>query len=156
LEDAGKDHANDESDSNERPERGRGVVARRFAIVGRADERARIVAKEFGVSLDDHQPRHLTTAMVKAADLILIMDNRNEASMRVLYPDAMQKVFCLGAYSKTTRSRRNAEIDDPDRGTLADIRACYQILEHCIRQLTATVRQEASREGERAALPAPS
>ena len=45
---------------------------------GSVDERARTVAKEFGLSLDDHRPRHLTIAMVEAADLIFIMDNLNE------------------------------------------------------------------------------
>jgi predicted ATP-grasp superfamily ATP-dependent carboligase/protein-tyrosine-phosphatase len=122
----------------------------------RADGRARIVAKEFGVSLDDHRPRHLTTAMVEAADLIFIMDNLNEARMRVLYPDAKQKVFYLGAYNKKTGARYNAKIGDPDRGTLADIRACYQTLDDCIRQLTAAFRQSAAPGGQTAALAAAS
>jgi protein-tyrosine-phosphatase/predicted ATP-grasp superfamily ATP-dependent carboligase len=122
----------------------------------RADERARIVAKEFGVSLDDHRPRHLTAAMVKEANLIFIMDNLNEARMRVLYPGAMYKVFYLGAYNKPTRLRHNGQIDDPDRGTLADIRACYQILDDCIQQVTAAFRQKAAREDQRVALVATS
>jgi protein-tyrosine-phosphatase/predicted ATP-grasp superfamily ATP-dependent carboligase len=117
----------------------------------RADERARIVAKEFGVSLDDYRPQHLTAAMIEQADLIFIMDNRNEAGVRISYPHAMRKVFYLGACGKTKRPKRNAEIDDPDRGTLADIRRCYQTLDDCIRGLAEILRQRRPDRGARVA-----
>ena len=107
-----------------------------------ADERAKIVAKEFGVLLDDHRPRRLTAAMIEQADLMFIMDNLNEAEIRVSYPDAMQKVFYLRACCNTKDRNCNAEICDPNCGTLADIRTCYQILDDCTRRLAEIFRQE--------------
>src|SRR6202022_3959743 len=46
-----------------------------------ADSRALLVAKEFGVSLDDHCAEELTSELVRRADLILVMDYTNEAKL---------------------------------------------------------------------------
>jgi protein-tyrosine-phosphatase/predicted ATP-grasp superfamily ATP-dependent carboligase len=114
----------------------------------RADERARLVAKEFGVSLDEHRPRRLTANLVEQADAIFIMDNFNEVCVRRLYPHAMKKVFYLGAYADGRRPARNAEIPDPNLGKLADIRACYLKIESCIRKLDETARAQLAPSGE--------
>jgi protein-tyrosine-phosphatase/predicted ATP-grasp superfamily ATP-dependent carboligase len=124
----------------------------------RADERARIVAREFGVSLDDHRPRHLTRALIEQADVIFVMDNLNEARMRVSYPSAMEKVCYLGAHTESRHRPRGVEIPDPNLGRLSDIRACYAIIEKHIRKLEKTICTEPERsEGshEQAREPSP-
>jgi protein-tyrosine-phosphatase/predicted ATP-grasp superfamily ATP-dependent carboligase len=113
----------------------------------RADGRARLVAKEFGVSLDDHRPRSLTPELVEQADAIFIMDNLNELGMRRLYPHAMKKVFYLGAYADGKRPPRNAEMVDPNLGTLSDIRSCYLTIESCIRKLDEAIRPQLAQPG---------
>ena len=106
----------------------------------RADERGRIVAREFGVSLDDHKPRRVTPKLLEEADVIFIMDHLNEARIRVSYPNVTGKTFYLGAYSPGLQNSRCIEVFDPDRGTLADIRRCYRQLDLLARTLVQVLR----------------
>jgi protein-tyrosine-phosphatase len=100
----------------------------------RADERARILAKEFGVSLNDHRPRALTPELIKGTGVIFIMDYLNEARMRVRYPLAKSKTFYLGAYT-ADHKRHSVEIPDPNLATLADMRRCYQTIDAHVQKL---------------------
>ena len=104
---------------------------------GRADERARIVAKEFGVSLDDHRPQRLSPELIERADVIFLMDRINEARIRVSNPAAAKKAFYLGAY---TSGHRRVEIPDPNLGTLADVRFCYHTLDLHARRLADSIQ----------------
>ena len=93
-----------------------------------ADSRAVVVAKEFGVSLDDHCTQCLSADLVAKADIVLVMDYRNEAELLARYPHARKKVFLLGIYAE----RENAdqvEIKDPYGGDSIDVRRCYKTLE---------------------------
>lgn len=99
-----------------------------------ADQRARILAREFGVSLDDHRPRALTPELIEQTDIIFIMDYLNEARMRVRYPLAKSKTFYLGAYT-ADQERRCVEIADPNLATLADVRRCYQVIDAHVQKL---------------------
>lgn len=91
-----------------------------------ADYRARIVAGEFGVSLDDHRPRQLTAELIEQADVILVMDYVNEAVLRGSYPDAKSKMFFFGACTDGSEPAGDIEIPDPSLGTLDDVRRSYQ------------------------------
>lgn len=99
-----------------------------------ADIRAVEVAKEFGISLDDHRTQQLSYELVQRADLIFVMDYLNEAILLASYPDVRCKIFLLGA-CPTSAASRSMEIPDPYEGTEADIRRCYQTLESCISSL---------------------
>lgn len=93
----------------------------------RADERARTLAPEFGVSLESHRPRSLTREMVEHADLIFVMDFRNEAILLTRHPEARSKLLLLGALASRDRGR-SVEILDPYEGGLDDVRRCYESL----------------------------
>jgi protein-tyrosine phosphatase len=99
-----------------------------------ADARALVVAKEFGVSLDNHRCRPLTKEMVERSNAIVAMDCLNAAALFQRYPGARQKVFLLGAIDDGQRSRA-VEITDPYYGDLTDVRRCYQILQSHIHRL---------------------
>jgi predicted ATP-grasp superfamily ATP-dependent carboligase/protein-tyrosine-phosphatase len=103
----------------------------------RADPRARFVAWEFGISLEEHRPQRLTSRMIEQARMIFIMDALNEASIRLSYPEANGKVFYLGMLSAAECGRASFEIADPNLGTMADIRRCYRVLDPCVRQLAS-------------------
>jgi protein-tyrosine-phosphatase/predicted ATP-grasp superfamily ATP-dependent carboligase len=94
-----------------------------------ADSRARLVAAEFGVALDAHRPRRLTREMLDQADVIFLMDRLNEARMRVMYPDAKNKMFLLGVRCGSPDGVRGAEIPDPVRGSVIDVRRCYRAID---------------------------
>lgn len=99
-----------------------------------ADARALIVAREFGISLDDHRCRPLTIEMVEQFDAVVVMDCFNAATMFERYPAARQKVFMLGAMGEGKHSR-SVEIADPYTGDLTDVRRCYEILEAHVKRL---------------------
>ncbi len=103
-----------------------------------ADGRSRAIAGEFGVSLERHRPRSLTSELVDQYDCIFIMDYFNEARMLGSFAAARNKVFYLGAYGQE-RGSRNPEVPDPNLGTLADVRRCYLALDVQVRRLAAAL-----------------
>lgn len=98
-----------------------------------ADPRSIGLARESGVSLESHESTPISRDLVMRADLILVMDYLNEAELLARYPQVAAKVFLLGAYWRC--HWRQAEIDDPYRGTQEDIRSCYDRLEGCVNEL---------------------
>ncbi|MFZ0591025.1 MAG: ATP-grasp domain-containing protein [Bryobacteraceae bacterium] len=117
----------------------------------RADERARTVAPEFGVSLDDHRPQGLTREQIERADAIFIMDHFNQARMLVSHPEAASKTFFLGVYSQREHVSGKIEIADPFDGSLDDVRQCYRGLEVCVRQLAVALGVAEEDAADRAA-----
>jgi protein-tyrosine phosphatase len=101
-----------------------------------ADARARRVAREFGVSLDDHRAMGLTDEHVQQADVILVMDALNHAELLGRYPAAAPKAFRLGSWLGDSRSPE-LEIVDPYDGDETDIRRCYERLDAAVTNLTA-------------------
>jgi low molecular weight protein-tyrosine phosphatase len=99
-----------------------------------ADERARIAAVDFGVSLGSHRAQPFTELLGERADAICVMDFENEALLLSRCPQFRRKVLLLGSLT-LDESNSSVEILDPYEGTLDDIRACYQRLERHIREL---------------------
>jgi len=99
-----------------------------------ADERAVLLSREYGVSLESHRTQPLTASLVGGSDFILVMDRRNEAELLARYPEARDKVFLLGAVRSRGRSR-TAEIPDPHFGTLEDVRRCFAALQTGVERL---------------------
>jgi len=94
---------------------------------------AMAAARDFNLSLEGHQARLLTRAMVDQADAILAMDFQNQVELLSRYPDAAGRFFLLGTYSGTTA--RAIEIRDPFFGDVSETRRCYQLLQTCARNL---------------------
>ena len=61
-----------------------------------ADPRAVVAAGGLGISLESHRSRIVTTAMVQRADIICVMDYRNEAEIVSRFPRAAKKTILLG------------------------------------------------------------
>ena len=98
-----------------------------------ADPRSVVLARASGISLESHQSTPVSWDLVMRADLILVMDYLNEAELLARYPQAAAKVHVLGAYRRC--HWRQAEIDDPYRGSQQDIQRCYDRLELCVNEL---------------------
>ena len=98
-----------------------------------ADPRSIALARASGVSLESHESTPISWDLVMRADLILVMDYLNEAELLARYPQAAAKVFLLGVYCRC--HWRQAEIEDPYRGSQEDIRRCYDRLEVCVGEL---------------------
>jgi protein-tyrosine phosphatase len=101
-----------------------------------ADARARRLAREFGVSLENHRSSGLTDEHVRQADLILVMDALNHAELLGRYPEAGPKTFRLGSWLNDPRSP-DRDIADPYDGDDTDVLCCFERLDAAIRNLTA-------------------
>jgi protein-tyrosine phosphatase len=105
------------------------------AMAGRpAHPWAIMAAQEFGISLENHRARLLTSEMVDRADAIFVMDNQNQVQLLSRWSSARNKVFMLGAYAP--KEYRGVEIRDPYYLGQDETRYCYQILNTCIQNLT--------------------
>lgn len=77
------------------------------AAVGEcADEMAQTVALEHGIDLSEHRSQPVDQALMRWADLVLVMEQSHRRHLLSLAPTASGKVFLLGHWSGT-------EIPDP-------------------------------------------
>ena len=112
-----------------------------LAVEGRpADPMAAIVAREFGISLDDHCSRPLTAVMADKSDVIFVMDHLNEAVLMDRFPQAVHKMFLLGECTNSPAAGRSLVIADPYGCGLPDIRKCYREIRDCVETLSKWVR----------------
>lgn len=103
----------------------------------RAEARAIIAAEELGLSLSDHGASPVTQDAVESADVIIVMDYRNEATLLTRFPSAAGRVVLLGQYRPGRAS--NAAIPDPYHGTLDDVRRCFADISACVDNLPLDV-----------------
>jgi predicted ATP-grasp superfamily ATP-dependent carboligase/protein-tyrosine-phosphatase len=113
------------------------------AVPGRsADQRACQVARETGISLDEHRAQLLTDALMNQADLVFVMDRVLEARLLAAYPRMASKVFLLGN-GKEDGNQGSDEIADPYHGDLADVRGCYRLVASRLSQLAPLIHPSA-------------
>jgi protein-tyrosine-phosphatase/predicted ATP-grasp superfamily ATP-dependent carboligase len=83
---------------------------------------ARDAGREFGIDLEAHRSRALSSSLVKWAGAILCMDERDRRELRA-YPEASGKVFFLGSFDTKIRP---LTIADPWSRPAEEYRACYR------------------------------
>jgi protein-tyrosine-phosphatase len=76
-----------------------------------ASPEAREVAREIGLDLDAHRARLLTRPMVLEAALVLVMGERQREFIRVLAPEAMDRVHTLVEYA--SGGDTTGDVSDP-------------------------------------------
>ena len=105
------------------------------------------VAAEIGLDLRPHRARLLTRPMVLEADAVFVMDERQQAFMRVLAPEAQERVHLLREYATSGADRRN--VVDPFGGDLAAYRRTRDELEDLVRRSLERWAGEAARGASR-------
>lgn len=104
--------------------------------VGRpADERGRVVARELGLSLEEHRSQPLTAELAAGADLLVVMDRVNLAEARSRFPDRKDRVIRLGRLTAGP-----PDIPDPYMGTLDDVRTAYHRVAEGVGELIRQLR----------------
>ncbi|MES2218844.1 MAG: low molecular weight protein-tyrosine-phosphatase [Pseudomonadota bacterium] len=84
------------------------------AVVGNsASRKAQALLKIRDIDISNHVARQLTDAQVRAADLILVMEEEQKKQIEGMYSYALGKVFLLGKWS-------NFEVPDPYGGQVSD------------------------------------
>ncbi len=114
-----------------------------YERIGRpADARAVAASRQWGVDLSSHCSNRLDEDVVAWADLILVMDHRNLAALRRLYPTAAGKTYLLGSFGGDIAA--DVEIGDPFDGPYeATERSYVQIAAAIDRFVTFGARAEA-------------
>jgi protein-tyrosine-phosphatase/peptidoglycan/xylan/chitin deacetylase (PgdA/CDA1 family) len=97
-------------------------------------EDARRIAPAFGVSLAAHASRTLSAADAAAADLLVVMDRRNEAMIRSRFPAQANKVLLLGSLDPLADVEGTVIPDPYGRGDDA-VRAAYARITRCVFRL---------------------
>jgi protein-tyrosine phosphatase len=108
------------------------------AVPGRAAHPWAIrAAQEFGISLEDHRARLLTSEMVHKADVILVMDRHNFVQVLDRWSDAKPRIVMLSAYGGN--EFQTPEIFDPYYTSQEGTVRCYQLLQTCIQNLVSSM-----------------
>lgn len=94
------------------------------ALVGKpVDATATQVMEAAGYQLPDHQARQLTPDMLRAADLVLVMENKHLQAVHSMVPEARGKSFLFGKWLD------NCEVPDPYRQQLPAFEHVFRILD---------------------------
>ncbi|HEY2379362.1 MAG TPA: hypothetical protein VGH98_25500 [Gemmatimonadaceae bacterium] len=103
-----------------------------------ADPRGIAAAQSLGIDLRAHLATPLTAELVRAADVIVVMDFENEAECIARFPEAEAKLRFLGAFD-SSRPRDSLEIPDPYTLDAAAVAHCYEDVALCISGLRAAL-----------------
>jgi protein-tyrosine-phosphatase len=90
-------------------------------------------AREFGISLENHRAKLLTSEMVDNAELIFAMDFQNYAQLVSRFHCSRKKIVMLGAYG--TSDSGSIDIPDPYCDGPEGTSRCYKTLAACIDNL---------------------
>jgi protein-tyrosine phosphatase len=98
-----------------------------------ADARAKAVALEHRLSLDEHATTQVHMELLDQSDLIIVMEMAQKDRIQRLYPRSKGKVVLLGRFD----SVGSLEIADPYSGASEDFLSCFQQMSRCCDTLTA-------------------
>ena len=91
---------------------------------------------EHGIVITHHRALVLTSEMVNAADLILVMEKSHQSFIREHFPRGSKKVHLLKGFDGTGFGR---DVEDPVGGDMEVYRACYEELEDEIKRILPTI-----------------
>ena len=98
-----------------------------------AHDKAKAVALEHRLSLDEHATTEVRKELLDQSDLIVVMEIAQKDRVHRLYPNTNGKVVLLGRFD----SVGPLEIEDPYSGTSEDFHSCFQQLSRCCDDLAA-------------------
>lgn len=91
------------------------------------------VMREHGIDVSGHKSRHLTGAMVRAADLIIVMEWLHKNAILQNWPEASEKTHLLTEYSSHGKGK-GMEIDIPDPIRMPEnfYKNVFQVIRECV------------------------
>lgn len=97
---------------------------------------ALMVAREFGVILDDHRSKSIIREMAESFDIVIAMEARHMKTLKHLFPQRRNRFFLLSLFDKDDIETKNYfslyNIEDPFGKDLVQFRICYQRIEKCL------------------------
>ena len=91
------------------------------------------VMREHGIDVSKHQSRKITSAMVRTADKIFVMEAMHKEVILRSWPEAGEKVHLLTEYS-VDDFKKSLEIDIPDPIRMTDnfYDNVFQVIRECV------------------------
>ena len=114
-----------------------------------ADDRAKAVAMEHRLSLDEHATTQVHRELLDQSDLIVVMEIKQKDRVQRLCPRSKGKVVLLGRFD----SKGPIEIADPYCGTSEDFHSCFQQVSRCCDNLAARLGVKKSKPALSRVLP---
>jgi protein-tyrosine phosphatase len=105
-----------------------------------AHDKAKAVALEHRLSLEEHATTQVHVDLLDKSDLIVVMEIGQKYRIQRLYPRAKGKVVLLGRFD----SVGSLEIADPYSGTSEDFHSCFQQVSRCCDVLAARLGVKSS------------
>ena len=103
----------------------------------RSPAEAVAAAEPFGVDLSGHRSRQIGRALLEAAELIVVMDDRLAAAVRARHANANRGVVVLGDLDPAPIHTR--AIVDPMGRSRAVFDVCYARIDRCVAQLSRAI-----------------
>jgi protein-tyrosine phosphatase len=100
-----------------------------------ADAKAKAVAMEHRLSLDEHATTQVHMELLDQSDLIVVMEVLQKDRVQRLYPRSKGKVVLLGRFD----SGGSLEIADPYGRASEDFLSCFQQVSRCCDNLAARI-----------------
>jgi protein-tyrosine phosphatase len=114
-----------------------------------AHAKAKAVALEHRLSLDEHATTQVHMDLIDQSDLIIVMEIVQKDRIQRLYPKSKGKVVLLGRFD----SVGSLEIADPYSGTSEDFYSCFQQVSRCCDVLAARLGVKSSERAMSQVLP---
>jgi protein-tyrosine phosphatase len=114
-----------------------------------ADDRAKAVALEHRLSLDQHATTQVHKELLDQSDLIIVMEIVQKDRIYRLYPRSKGKIVLLGRFD----SGGSLEIADPYGGASEDFLSCFQQVSRCCDNLAARLGVKKSKPALSRVLP---
>jgi len=114
-----------------------------------ADAKAKAVALEYRLSLDEHATTQVHRELLDQSDLIIVMEIGQKDRIQRLYPRSKGKVVLLGRFDFVG----SLEIADPYSGTSEDFLSCFQQVSRCCDVLAAGLGVKSGEPGMGQVLP---
>lgn len=89
-----------------------------------ASEQMRVVAKQRGLSLEEHRARPLNRQMLEEADLVLCMTQSQAEQLGRICPEQQSKIWAIRRYAGG-----EGDVSDPFGGSLEVYQRCAEELE---------------------------
>ncbi len=104
------------------------------ALVGYpADETAQDLLLEQGIDISAHRARQLTEALLRQADLVLVMETAQKKAIAALDPSARGKVYRLGEWN-------NTDILDPYRQSRTAFEEALRLIQQGVADWSAKLK----------------
>jgi protein-tyrosine phosphatase len=98
-----------------------------------ASEFSRIAIAECGLNLDNHRSQLVTQELVDESMVIVAMTNRHVEKLLQRVPSARDRIYLMRSFD--TKAPTGSDVFDPYCGTLAEYRACRDMIQQAMQGL---------------------